>query len=139
MRFKSTLLALGATALLAMAGNVHSEETDITVRVISKDAKFIGSSMGGVRVMLRDARSGELLREGVTSGGTGDTGKIMHEDGGRRASMADPSAAAFKTSLDLDRPRLIRGGSLWPARATPGCPQRERHAVGRTRQGPVRW
>ncbi|MEQ8515069.1 MAG: hypothetical protein RIC38_05635, partial [Chromatocurvus sp.] len=54
-----------------------------------------------------DAQTGELLARGVTSGGTGDTAKVMHENKGRRARLADDSAAAFRATLDLDQPRLI--------------------------------
>jgi hypothetical protein len=114
MGFRSIIMALGATALMAVAGSAVAEETDITIRVMSKDAKFIGTSMGGMRVMLRDARSGELLSEGVTAGGTGDTSKIMHKDGGRRMGMADDSAAAYETTLDLDEPRLIEAEVYGP-------------------------
>lgn len=114
MRFRSIITAMGAALLMAVAGSVVAEDTDITVRVLSKDAKFIGTSMGGMRVMLRDARSGELLSEGVTAGGTGDTGKIMHEDGGRRINMADDSAASYDTTLDLEQPRLIEAQVYGP-------------------------
>jgi len=84
-----------------------AEATDVVVRVMSKDAKFVGTSMGGVGIVLRDAHTGETLATGKTSGGTGNTGKIMHSDGGRRQVMADDSAAAFRATLDLDRPRLV--------------------------------
>ena len=101
-----------ATALLALAGALApaaalAEATDVTVRVLSRDAKFVGSSMGGVRITLSDAQTGEPLATGLTSGGTGDTSKIMHDDRGRRARLADDSAAAFRTTLDLERPRLV--------------------------------
>lgn len=114
MRFRSIITGLATTLLMAVAGSAVAEDTDITIRVISKDAKFIGTSMGGMRVMLRDAHTGELLSEGVTSGGTGDTGKIMHEDGGRRIGMADDSAASYETTLDLDAPRLVEAEVYGP-------------------------
>ncbi|MEQ6884461.1 hypothetical protein [Salicola sp. Rm-C-2C1-2] len=114
MRFRSIISGMGAALLMAVAGSAVAEDTDITVRVLSKDAKFIGTSMGGMRVMLRDAQNGELLSEGVTSGGTGDTGKIMHDDGGRRISMADDSAASYNTTLDLEQPRLIEAQVYGP-------------------------
>lgn len=109
-------IALIMTAWLAMAAApaVVAEPTDITVRVISKDAKFIGSSMGGVRITLSDAQTGEILASGLTRGGTGNTSKIMHTDGGRRTRMADDSAAAFEASIDLDQPRLIEAEAYGP-------------------------
>lgn len=65
----------------------HTEPTEIVVRVIGKDSKFIGTSMGGMRITLRDAHTGELLATGVTVGGTGDTERIMQPQGGRRARL----------------------------------------------------
>lgn len=94
-------------SLAILAGPSLAIDTDITVRVLSRDAKFVGSGMGGARVVLRDAQSGELLVRGFTSGGTGDTAKLMHDGRGRRARMADDGDAAFHATLDLEQPRLI--------------------------------
>jgi hypothetical protein len=117
MRCRHALATLAAAALLLPVVPAWAEATDVTVRVLSRDAKFIGSSMGGVRITLSDARTGEPLATGVTSGGTGDTAKIMHDDRGRRAPMADDSAAAFRTTLDLERPRLIEVEAWGPLSA----------------------
>lgn len=115
MALRSIALSIGLLSILVgAAGSAMAEDTDITIRVMSKDAKFIGTSMGGMRVMLRDAETGEILAQGITAGGTGDTGKIMHEDKGRRALMADDSAAAYRTTLDLDRPRLVEAEVYGP-------------------------
>ncbi|MDZ7852424.1 MAG: hypothetical protein U5L98_07180 [Halomonas sp.] len=108
-------IVMGTSFALATAsGLAQAEDTDITVRVMSKDAKFVGTSMGGVRVILRDKETDEVLAQGVTAGGTGNTAKIMHENGGRRAAMADKSAASFDTTLDLDRPRMIEAEVYGP-------------------------
>lgn len=113
MRHLSLAGALAGLSLL-VAGAALAEPTEITVRVISKDAKFVGSSMGGVRVLLRDADTGELLAEGVTRGGTGDTKRIMHKDAGRRAQLSDETAAKFVATLDLEEPRLIEVEAFGP-------------------------
>lgn len=91
-----------------------AEPTDITVRVLSKDAKFIGTSMGGVRVTIRDAQTGELLASGLTQGGTGDTKRLMHTDAGRRAVLSDKSAAKFSATIDIDAPRHIEVEAYGP-------------------------
>ena len=90
----------------------YAEPTEITVRVVSKDAKFIGTSVGSMRVILRDSQTGEILASGLTSGGTGDTKRIMHKDAGRRAILSDPSTAKFVATLDLSEPRLIEVEAL---------------------------
>jgi hypothetical protein len=40
------------------------EPTEIDVQAIGKDARFIGPSMGGMRINLRDAHTGENVRHG---------------------------------------------------------------------------
>lgn len=107
----------------ALAPVAQAEPTDVVVRVISRDAKFIGTSMGGMRVILRDAHTGEVLATGVTKGGTGNTKRIMHTDGGRRAQMADPSSAKFATTIDLAEPRLVEVEAYGPL-AQPQSAQR---------------
>lgn len=82
-------------------------ETPVTVRVLSLDAKFIGDSMGGARVTIRDADTGELLAEGVTAGSTGDTGRLMQAPRERGAVLATPGSAAYEAVLDLDRPTRV--------------------------------
>ncbi|MBS3803686.1 MAG: hypothetical protein KGY54_04005 [Oleiphilaceae bacterium] len=113
MQLKAIALTVGLACAVS-AGPASAEDTEITVRVMSKDAKFVGTSMGGARVVLRDAETGKILANGLTTGGTGDTDKIMHTDKGRRASMVDDSAAGFTTTLDLDRPHLIEAEIYGP-------------------------
>ena len=83
---------IGAVAILAgivaVGGGAQAEPTEIVVRVLSRDAKFIGSSMGGAQVTLRDVKSGDVLAEGQTSGGTGDTGLLMKANQTRRAALS---------------------------------------------------
>jgi hypothetical protein len=97
-----------------MATGAAAEPTPITVHVISKDAKFIGSSMGGVRVTLSDAETGERLAEGRTSGGTGDTAHIMDTAHKRGAALSNGGAAKFEASIDIDEPRLVRVTAYGP-------------------------
>lgn len=114
MRMSSTSAWIVAGLLLLTPVGAFAEPTDIVVRVLSKDAKFIGTSMGGMRITLRDADTGELLATGVTEGGTGDTGRLMHENAGRRALLSDPTAAKYQVTLDLKAPRLIEVEAYGP-------------------------
>lgn len=99
---------------LLLSAPLSAQPTDVTVRVISKGAKFIGTSMGGVRVMLADRHTGELLAEGVTQGGTGNTKLIMVEPRTPEASIATDDAAKFTTTLDIEAPRLIEVTAYGP-------------------------
>jgi hypothetical protein len=111
---------IGIVSLGLASSHLSAEPTQIAVRVISADAKFIGDSMGGAAVILRDARTGKLLVQGKTKGGTGDTKKIM-EASGRSPLRATPDAAAFVATIDIVRPTLveavIKGPSAKPQSA----------------------
>lgn len=96
------LIALGLLSSAAIA-----EPTEVVVRVISQDAKFVGDSMGGAEVILSDAKNGQILAKGITSGGTGDTDKIMAAKG-RSPARASDTAASFRTTIDTKRPLLVR-------------------------------
>jgi len=93
--------------VLLFVSTAAAEETRIAIRALSKDAKFIGSGMGGMEVSLRDAETGSVLDRGVTTGGTGDTKKIIRKPRERYAPISTDDAAVYRTSLDLDVPRRI--------------------------------
>lgn len=109
-------------ALLTLAPPLHAEPTPVKIHVISQDGKFIGDSMGGAEVILRDAESGRVIAKGITRGGTGDTARIM-ESAGRSPLRASSDAANFSATLDLARPTLIRLEARAPM-GHPGSVQR---------------
>jgi len=113
--FRAVIFAgvLSVATMLSPAA-VLAEATPITVRVISKDAKFIGSSMGGVQVVITDAASGRILAEGFTRGGTGDTGRIMKTAHTRPTRLATPDAAKFEAVIDIDRPTHVKVTATGP-------------------------
>lgn len=96
------------TGLLLAAGAVSAaaEPTVVDVHVLSRDAKFVGSNVGGARITLTDAETGELLAQGVTEGSTGDTELIMN-DATRWESLVTDGVARFRATLDLEQPRRI--------------------------------
>jgi len=98
------LLGLGPSLV---PGASAAEATRVTVRVLAKGAKFVGTSMGGARVVLRDVETGRILAEGATTGTTGSTEKIMGVRRPAHAPVATEDAAAFRAVLDLDAPRLV--------------------------------
>ena len=110
---RALTIAFSLAGLLAPTV-ASAEQTEIIVRVLAKDSKFVGTSMGGMRIILRDAHTSEILATGLTQGGTGNTKLIMHEDKGRRAQLADDSAAKFIATLDLHEPRLIEAEAYGP-------------------------
>jgi hypothetical protein len=101
------LLLLAVTAALAIP-------THLTVRVQTKDAKFLGTSMGGALITIKDVQTGEILAKGRTAGGTGNTTRIMKTPVARGMPISDDTAAKFTTTLDLDAPRLIEVTAYGP-------------------------
>lgn len=103
-RSLSILLFLAICFSCATASAV---QTHVTVMVRAKDAKFIGSSMSGVLITIRNADSGELLAKGVTGGGTGDTEKIMVKPLQRGGQLSDGKSARFSATIDISEPTLL--------------------------------
>ena len=98
-------LASACISGLAIASSAAAEPTQIVVRVISQDGKFVGDHTGGASVTLRDAKTGKVLALGSTKGGTGNTDRIMaavtalvEEVRGERAPLErfNPRAAGVK-------------------------------------------
>jgi hypothetical protein len=95
--FILTLLTLGASAT----------PTRLVVRVKAKDAKFIGTGIGGALVLIKDHLTGELLAKGLTKGSSGNTDLILKTPLERGKSIVDAQTALFETTLDIADPTLI--------------------------------
>jgi hypothetical protein len=93
--------------VMAWAGMAEAAETKVVVRAKSKDAKFIGTSMGGAQVTIRRSEDGRVLAHGLTQGGTGDTARLMVDPIHRGAPLADAGTARFEASLDIETPTLV--------------------------------
>ncbi len=91
-------------------GIAEALPTKLVVRAKSKDAKFVGTSMGGAHIVVKDSETGKILAEGLTAGGTGNTQKIMVAPHVRFGRLADSSTAKFETVIEIDEPRLVTIG-----------------------------
>src|SRR5665811_693150 len=119
---RNQILRVVATSAFAFAAilpvvapvTASAEPTELTVRVLGKDSKFVGSSMGGARVIVRDADTREILAQGVTSGSTGDTKRIMGPQDDSRAIRSSEGAAKFVATIDIDEPRLVEVEAYGP-------------------------
>lgn len=100
-------------AIGLLAANAGAEPTHVTVRVLAKDAKFIGTGMGGAMVEIRNADTGEVLASGLTQGGTGDTGLIMNKPR-ERGQLIAQGAALFAATLDIAEPTRIQVSAEGP-------------------------
>ncbi len=105
----SSLTAL--LLLLTLVGPVHAQQvvpTDVVVRAVSQDAKLIQDPVGGARITIRNADTGEVLAEGRQTGDSGSTEAIMQQPHPRGADIYDtPGAAVYRATLDLATPTRI--------------------------------
>ncbi len=90
--------------------------TQIDVRVIAKDGKYLGDDIGGALVTIHDVQTGELLARGTTSGGSGQQ-DLMTICLTRAEVLPVDEASVFTVSLDLCEPRLIRVTAYGPLAA----------------------
>jgi hypothetical protein len=114
----------GGIALFAVAGSFVAAsapaqapgiETHVQVHVLAHDAKLIGDHVGGARVTIMDAATGEVLATGVTTGATGDTHLIMQSAHERGAPLFDtPGAAGFRASFRLTHPTMVEIAATGP-------------------------
>jgi hypothetical protein len=105
--FSLILIALiFSFTLLSFSG--EKVPTKVLVRVVSKDAKVIGSGVGGAFVRIKNFETGEILAQGIQEGGTGDTERIMVRPRRRGETIyGTPGAASFQADIPLDRPTQV--------------------------------
>ena len=106
MVFNMNRLSLILTSLLTPLF-LFAMPTPVSISVLSSDAKFIGSSMGGMQVTIRDSLTGEPMASGKTLGSTGDTSLIMTETRGRDEVLRTEESARFEAELNLLRPTEV--------------------------------
>lgn len=106
-------ILIGSVALM-MSSAAMAEPTQIMVRAKAVDSKFIGSSVGGVRAVIEDAETGEILDQGWINGGTGDTAVLIENPLKRGERQSDDKTAGYLATVDIDTPRLLRFKLIGP-------------------------
>lgn len=96
-----------ATALLFSNLMIFGTETKVMIRAKAKDAKFIGSSLGGAHVIVRKKLNQKILAEGNTTGSTGNTDLIMKTPKVRGNSITDDQTGGFVATIDIDEPTFV--------------------------------
>jgi hypothetical protein len=102
------LLAGMMSFMMPFSFSADSIPTKIIVRVVSKDAKVIGSAVGGALVRIKNLETGETLAQGKQEGGTGDTERIMVKPRQRGEPVyGTPESAFFQAEIPLSKPTQI--------------------------------
>ncbi len=82
--------------------------TKIVVRVTSKDAKVIGSGVGGAFVRIKNLETEEVLTQGKQLGGTGDTDRLMIQPHRRGETLYGAAGTAFfQAEIPLEKPTQV--------------------------------
>ena len=110
---KTTILSF-CTFLLFFCGNLIAQDTNVMIRALAKDAKFIGTSIGGAKIIIRDAETGEILDEGITTGSTGNTNLIVEKARERYEQRSDDNAAGYNATLDIKEPTFVTVEAIAP-------------------------
>ncbi|MFZ0488840.1 MAG: hypothetical protein WAM00_01230 [Salegentibacter sp.] len=100
--------------LSLFTGSLFAQETHVVVRAKANDAKFIGSSIGGAKIIVRDAVTGEILDQGMTSGSTGNTEKLMKQPHERGVALSEENTAGFVATLDIQEPVFVTVEAIAP-------------------------
>lgn len=102
------MITLAATVLAPVAAaETTLAPTGLKVLVRANDAKFIGSGVGNLNVVVRNAATGELLAGGAITGPTGDTRALMQEPQTRGHTAVEGAPASFQAELALARPTRV--------------------------------
>lgn len=91
-----------------------AQPTKVIVRAKAKDAKFIGTGIGGAYIIIRNQLTGEILAKGVTTGASGNTELIMNTPYTRNMSLTDEKTAKFETLIDIKEPTFVTIEAIAP-------------------------
>jgi len=109
----STLFTVAVFAF-GLSSYSYATETQVMVRAKAVDAKFIGTSVGGVKAVIEDAETGEILDQGWIKGGTGSTTTLIKEDIKRGQALTTEKTAGYIATVDISTPRLVRVKLIGP-------------------------
>ena len=101
-------------AILLQPVYSFAEPTDVTVRVIARNAQYVGDLIDGAFVTITDAASGEVFAQGVTTGNAGNPKRTMQTARKRGEPMAAKNDAKFVATLDIDEPRYLQVTAYGP-------------------------
>lgn len=90
------------------AASAWAVPTKLTVRALANDAKFIGSVVDGLKVVIRDYYTGQVLASGQVMGGTGNTKLIMKEPVTRGKILSEGKGTAKAVfEFDITEPQKL--------------------------------
>jgi hypothetical protein len=95
-------------------GMAQATETKVVVRALARDGMFIGTSMGGARIIIREADSGLILAQGHRQGDTGHLPTVMEKPRRRDHPLSNAATAKYEARLELAEPTFVSIEGLAP-------------------------
>lgn len=94
---------------VGICGNVASAQisTHLTIRALAKDAKFIGTGIGGAFIVVKNHYTQEVLAKGYTTGASGNTTIILTQAKERYKGITDDKTAKFIANISINEPTLV--------------------------------
>lgn len=83
------------------------ESTKLTIRALAKDAKFIGTGIGGAYIIVKNHDTQEVLAKGYTTGSSGNTELVVTKPKVRHERITDDKTAKFVAVLNISEPLLV--------------------------------
>lgn len=84
-----------------------AQPTKLIIRAKAKDAKFIGTGIGGAYVIIKNELTGEILAKGLTTGASGNTDLILKTSHKRNDRLTDDKTAKFEASVNISEPTFV--------------------------------
>ncbi len=102
------LLVIWGVLFFAIPVEAEGLPTKVLVRAVSRDAKVLGTYVGGARITIRDLKHNKILAQGLQQGGTGDTMQIMIRPRQRGDTVyGTQGTAGFLSTLTLEKPTVV--------------------------------
>jgi hypothetical protein len=86
---------------------LQAQPTRVIIRAKAKDAKFIGTGIGGAYVIVKNNLTGEILAKGLTAGASGNTEVIMKQPVKRNQPVTDSTTARFEALVNIAEPTFV--------------------------------
>jgi len=93
--------------IMFVGQTVIATPTTIIVRARARDAKFIGTGMGGAYVVIINKLTGEVLAKGLTNGNSGNTTLLLQSAIKRHQVLTDAETAKFEATIELSEPLFV--------------------------------
>ena len=102
------LKKLIASAIIVL-GFLHAgaQTTKVVIRARAKDAKFIGTPIGGALVIVKNDLTGEILAKGLTTGASGNTDLLLKKPINRGQTLTDSTTAKFVAAVNITEPTFV--------------------------------